>query len=194
MLNIRIEGLEQLQRRLANMPEQFNRATAAGINRTARAIEQHQLAALESSLDRPTPFTMNAIQVYEARPKPDPSAIIQLRPLQARYLIHTIRGARLPVILEPINIRLNRYGNIVGKSKGLEGIAAKGARRFVATINGTTGVWERARKGRGLKLLVRVARNVERKPRWDFYGVAERVARDRLTRDVSEAVEAELRR
>ncbi|MCK7461182.1 MAG: hypothetical protein MZU84_03495 [Sphingobacterium sp.] len=193
MLEIRVEGLERLRRQFAQVPERLNRAAAAGINRTARAIEQHELNAMETSIDRPTPFSLNSIQIYEAKPnsRKAPAALLKIRPIQARYLVHTIKGARLPKILEPINIRLNQYGNILGKAKGLKGIAAKGKTRFVATINGQTGVWERRRDN--LRLLVRVARNVERKPRWDFYGVAERVARDRLTRDISAAITAELR-
>ncbi len=195
MITIQLEGIAALERQLRNLPAVLNAGVAAGINRTARAIEQNLLVEMERTIDRPTPFTMNAIQVFEARVKPDPSAIIAIRPIQAKYLAATIRGARLPTILTPINIKLSAHGNILGKRGGLESIKARGKKRFIATINGTYGVWERSgRGGRKIKLLVMVKRDQERKPRFDFYGVGQRVAGQRLTRDVLEAIRAEMAR
>ena len=194
MISIRVEGLDQLQRHLRRFPQAVKTGLANGINRTARAIEQHQLIEMERTLDRPTPFTLNAIKVSPARAdKPNPSAIIYIQPLQAKYLATAIHGGQLPTILTPINIKLNRYGNVTGKRGGMEAIAAKGKKRFIATINGTTGVWERrGRGGRQLKLLVMVKRDQPRQPRFDFYGIGQRVASERLTRDVVEAIHAEL--
>lgn len=194
MINIQVDGIEALQRQLSRMPTVLNKALAAGINRTARAIEQHELVALERDIDRPTRFTMNAVRVSEARPKPNPSAVIYVQPLQARYLRYAIEGGRLPTILTPVNIKLNQYGNILGKRGGLEGIAEKGVRRFVATINGVIGVWERYGKdGSKIKLLVMVKRDQVRRERWDFYGIGQRVAEQRLRSDVAAAIEAALR-
>jgi hypothetical protein len=195
MITIQVEGIEQLQRQLRALPAAFSKGIAAGINRTARAIEQHELVEMERTLDRPTPFTLNAIKVSEARAdKPEPSAIIYIQPLQAKYLTMTIRGGTLPRVLTPINVKVNAYGNILGKREGLNAIALRGKKRFVATINGTTGVWERiGPKGRGIRLLVMVKREQPRAARFDFYGVGQRVANERLTSDVTAAIQDAMR-
>lgn len=196
MITIQVEGIEALQRRLRSMPSVLNKGIANGINRTARAIEQHELVEMERTIDRPTPFTLAGVRVSEARPKPDANAIIYIQPIQARYLRMTIEGGVIPVNLTPIvkNVRLNQYGNIPGKRKGLEGIKGKAGTKFIGEIRGVYGVWQRyGRGGNKLKLLVRVERNARRKKRFDFYGVGQRVANQRLTRDVIDAIRAAIR-
>jgi hypothetical protein len=171
----------------------MNIAIAAGINRTAVQMDRKLKMEMARTLDRPTPFTLNATKVWKAE-RNKLRATVYIQRIQASYLRYTIQGGRLPTVLEPINIRLDRHGNIRGKRKGMEAIARQGRKRFVATINGTTGVWQRhGPKGRKLKLLVHVGENRQRSKRWDFFGIGERVARERLQRDVREAVRRELR-
>lgn len=192
MIRIEIEGIEDLRLTMALWPEKFKRGLAKGLNRTAEAIEQVALVEMERAIDRPTPFSLNAIQIYRAQEtRSNPSALLQIRPLQARYLKYAVAGGTLPTIVEPISISLNQHGNILGKAKGLQGIADRGRRRFVATINGKLGVWER--NGRNLKLLVQVSKNRRREKRWDFLAIGRGVADQRLTRDVREAIIDELR-
>lgn len=196
MITVTLQGFDELQRRLSAMPKQLQRGVASGMNRTARAMEQHLLVEMERTIDRPTPFTLNAIGISQAKPKPAPSVVIYVRPLQLKYLRYAIEGGTLDKILTPIlsNLRLNKYGNVVGKRGGLDKIAAAKTKRFVATINGVTGVWERCGpKLRDVRLLVEVKHRQNRAPRWDFYRVGMRVIRDRLKRDVTEAIDNEIR-
>lgn len=165
-------------------------AVAQGLNRTLDAIEQHELNAMERYLDRPTPFTMNALGKRKANAK-HWDATLFVKDIQARYLRYAIKGGTLQTTIAPVKIRLNRFGNIVGKRGGLEAIAAKGNKRFVGEVNGVYGVWERfGRGGSRLRLLVRVATNTERRKRWPFYEIGERVAEQRMARDISEAIRA----
>jgi len=172
--------------------EKMNIAIAAGINRTAVQVDRKLKMEMSRTLDRPTPFTLNAIRTYKAD-RNRLSAKLFIQPIQARYLHYAIRGGTLPTILEPIQISLDQHGNIRGKRGGMQKIASMGAKRFVATINGTTGVWQRhGPKGRRLKLLVKSNANREREPRWDFFGIGERVARQRLANDIREAIGREI--
>lgn len=194
MANIQLLGLDEARRALRSLGrERMNIAIAAGLNRTAIQMQRRSVMDMSRALDRPTPFTLNAPRVLRAD-RNRLSAKLYIQPIQARYLRYAIRGGTLPTLLEPIEVRLDRHGNIRGKRKGMDAIARQGRRRFVATINGTTGVWQRhGPRARKLKLLVKASENVRRTPRWDFFASAERVARDRLQRDIRDAIARELK-
>jgi len=199
---IKITGIQAWQRRLAVLPKRIATAAAAGINKTVRHIEQNELVAMESSIDRPTPFSINAFKTFTATPIRLASKLF-VQPIQAKYLRYTVYGGRLDKLLVPVlpNISLNQYGNIIGKRKGLDGIKAavkKGKANkkrglFIGKLRGVTGLWERV-PPKGLKLLVLLDRNPERKKRWNFRGVAYRVANQRLGNDVAAVLIKELTR
>lgn len=188
---VRIDGLDDARRALRRLSADVKgQAVANGLNRTALAVERRLKIEMARSLDRPTPFTLNATGRFRARPN-RPRAGVFVKDIQARYLRWAVQGGRLPSVLTPISIRLDQHGNIRGKRGGLEKIASMGRRRFVAKINGTLGVWERhGPGGRRLKLLVRADRDSRREPRWDFFAIAERVTQERLARDLREAIDA----
>lgn len=170
----------------------FPAQVAAGLNRTARAVEQHELVEMERRLDRPTPFTLDAFVLKKATPG---NLVVELRikPIQASYLRHAIFGGRLKANVTPVlaNARLNLYGNLPGKRRGLAGVAGRAKTKFVGEINGRFGVWQRyGRGGSKVRLLAYVARNVQRTKRWDFLGIAQRVVDERLARDVRAAIAA----
>jgi hypothetical protein len=198
-MEIGIEGLDRLQAQLRRVSEQgLREALAKGLNRTIAAIEQHELVEMERRLDRPTPFTLNALKVFKAQPRDGKlNAVLFVQPTQAKYLRTTIHGGTLPVNLTPVikNQSLNQHGNIRGKRKGLAGIKGNTQTKFIGEINGVYGVWQRyGRGGSKLKLLVRVERDAQREARWDFYGIGQRVANERLRADVGAAIADELRR
>ncbi len=192
-MRVKLLGLKEAQAALRKLgQERMNIAIAAGVNRTAVQIERTEKIEMARKLDRPTPFTLNALRIFKAD-RNRLAALLFVQPIQARYLRYAISGGTLPTILEPVNIRLDRHGNIRGKKGGMDKIAAMGRKRFVATINGTTGVWQRhGPKARKLKLLVIASRDRQRRPRFDFFGVGERIAVARLQRDVREAIQREI--
>jgi hypothetical protein len=192
-VSVKLLGLDEAQAALKKLGrERMNIAIAAGVNRTAVQMERKLKVEMVNKLDRPTPFTLNAVRVWKAE-RNKLRATVYVQRIQASYLRYAIQGGRLPTILEPIQVRTDRHGNIRGKRGGMQKIAGMGRNRFVATINGTTGVWQRhGPKGRKLKLLVKSSENKERRPRWDFFGIGERVARERLQSDVREAIQREI--
>lgn len=191
MLTMNLEGAQPIQRRLTNMVNgKLDEAIASALNRTIKGVEQAELNAMERSLHQPTPFTMNALKVLKAKPqrgKLDAMLIVMRK--QEEYLKPTVFGGTVKTIT-PVHVRVNKYGNIPGiKGKGIEGIAAKGKRRFVATIRGVTGVWERyGRGGRQIRLLAKPQSDARREKRWDFFGVARKTATKRMKRDMREAL------
>lgn len=206
MLRIEISGLDRLNRDLARMRVRLGPSLAAGINRTAEAIEQHEMVAMESQIDRPRPFSLSGVRIYRAQAsRRSPSAIITMGRIQQRYLGITVYGETLPTIIEPRTVRLDQHGNIPGKRGGLQGIARKyrgraGSARFVAEIRGRLGVWERTDDqgrrrptGRGLRMVAEVMRTRRREPRYRWFETAARVAMDRLLRDIRSAMVRMLR-
>ncbi len=195
MLDILVEGLDEVRRQVSALGRDINGALAEGVNRTMRAVEQNELVALEAQTDRPTPFSVNALKIYKATPSRS-SALLFVQPMQARYLKYAIEGGQIPVTLTPTrSARLNQYGNIPGKRRGLVGIKGRTRSRFIAEINGVYGVWQRTgrRGARGLRLLVKVERSAPRDTRWKYYETAEDVARRRLMGDVINAIDRLLR-
>lgn len=203
MLSIKITGISAVQSHISHAIAPISRAIASGINKTVRHIEQHELVAMESSIDRPTPFSINALRTFKATPS-RLQAKLFVQPMQAKYLHYTVYGGKPDKLLVPIlkNIQLNQYGNIVGKRKGFAGIQAavkkgkanKKRSLYLGKLRGTYGLWERDRTANKLKLLIFLDKTPERKKRWNFRGVAYRVANQRLTRDVQDALIFELTR
>ena len=193
MLNIKLEGLDKLQRQLSGLGSELPKAIAAGINRTARAMEQNLLVGMERHLDRPNPFTLNAIGIQPANAR-HLDATLYVKPIQAAYLQTPIQGGDVSGSIVPVmsNARLNQYGNIPGKRRGLAGIKGNSKRRFVAKVGLTTGVWERM-PGNRLKAIATVDRTAPRRKVFPFFEIAQQVVDQRLTRDISEAVDTVLR-
>ena len=194
-MRIEIDGMDELRKQLDDFAggQAINEALAEGVNKTAEAVLAAEKQAMQSDLDRPTPFTMKALRLWKARPKKGRiDALIKMLPIQANYLQYTIMGGSIGGVVTPTrNARLNKYGNLPGlRGKGLTGIAAKSKKRFVGEINGIFGLWERyGRKARAVKLIAKAEGQGQREGRWDFYGIAERVANQRLMQDVGEAVQ-----
>lgn len=179
---------------LKKLGDDLPRALATGLNRTMAAIEQHQLVAMERTLDRPTPFTLNALRRFDARPD-RLNAVMFVQPIQAKYLAAPIEGATLPTSITPVirHARLNPHGNLPGKRRGLSGVRGTARRKFVGTVNGTLGVYERiGPQGRRLRTIAKVERNARREKRWPYYETAERVAADRLRDDIHRAIAEQL--
>jgi len=199
MVSVRVEGMERLQRLLERRlgPRARQEAMAKGINKTAATANAELTQGLSRHLDRPTPFTMKAIKTSKAKPKPEPSAIVYVQPLQMRYLRWPIHGGTIDSIITPAAGRLNKYGNIVGKSRaprGLKGIKGNNPKRFIAEINGSYGVWQRyGPKGRKVKPIALVSRRSPRSKIYDFEDIGTKSVKRVLQRDVREALIEALR-
>lgn len=194
-MKVEVLGADEVRAALRKLGAELPKALADGLNRTALAVERREKVAMSKSLDRPTPFTLNSIRRFKAFPNRLQAGLFVMD-RQAGYLRPTIEGAELRDSIVPVlsNIRLDRHGNIRGKHGGLDKIAGTAQKKFVAKINGTVGVWQRyGPKGRKLRLLAFVAKQTPRAKRWDFYGVAEQTVRERLPRDMRDAIDGALR-
>ena len=216
-VSIKIDGLDKVRQMLARVSRDLQgQAVADGLNRTSLAVERRLKVSMTKELDRPTPFTLQGIGRWKARAN-RLNTVVYIKPTQARYLRYAVEGGTLRSNLTPVvrNVYLDQHGNLQGKRKGLEAIArlikarqvaerynakrrGKGrqsglpAGMFIGDVRGVHGLWQR--DGRSLNLLVRSERNARRARRWDFYGIGERVARERLVTDMQAALREAIRR
>lgn len=115
MIKVEIKGLDKTVGNILGMGKQLRFATAVALTRTARKVADAMPAALESELDRPTPFTKKGLFVDKATPQ-TLTAVVGFKDRQASYLKYQITGGtRTPGprgIKLPGNIQLNAFGNI----------------------------------------------------------------------------------
>lgn len=179
------KSLNRLQRK------QVPFATALALTKTVQDIKRAEDKQLETKLHKPTRFTRGAIGFKGAK-KNNLVAYVFVKDIQAKYLRYQISGGRRITAgkgtgVPTRNRKLNAFGNIPGRRKGL----VKGKKQFVATINGISGVWERTgnKKKRGVKLLIAFEKVVKYEKRFPFYKIAEGVARARFPRNFNTALQ-----
>lgn len=160
---------EAFARRLTSVGrEQMPFAMAQAINGSTDIAKKDVARHFKQRLDQPRSFTLRGLRVRRAS-KARPVATLFVLPIQSRYLAPQEEGGqRRPrgrVLLDPVNTRVNRYGNIPRRQ-----VARLLARRdtFKATIKGVTGIWRRMRGGRAVKLLIAFDRVQRYRKRIEF--------------------------
>ena len=73
-LNIQVQGIEALQRRIAQMPRQARYAGARALNDTAFKLRDELRAEITRSFDRPTPYVQNSVRVTRMATTESPQA------------------------------------------------------------------------------------------------------------------------
>lgn len=95
--------------------KQYKFATAKALTRTGAKVKTAVPAALDRTLDRPTPFTKSGVYLKAAR-SDDPVATVGFKPVQAAYLQYQHDGGtRAPTkkaLRLPSAVGLDAYGNI----------------------------------------------------------------------------------
>ena len=131
MIAIKVDtsGLDAIRARLSGMSKQVNYAAAVALTATAKKAQAAMPAAMDRSLDRPTPFTKSSIFVSLAN-KNNLSATIGFKDRAASYMAKQIAGGTVNPgkagLRLPASIALNQYGNIPkGLTKQLIAIAKK---------------------------------------------------------------------
>jgi hypothetical protein len=67
MLTVQVKGLDELRRTLSGFSDRrFNAAVATALTRSAKYAQEQLRAEMQRSLDRPTPYTLNALRVWPA--------------------------------------------------------------------------------------------------------------------------------
>lgn len=156
-------------------------ATARELTATAQAARREVERGIPSTFDRPTPFTQNSVTIRSAT-KTVLRSEVYVRPIQAKYLgLQEKGGTRRPkrtALVNPVNTRLNQYGNIPNKA-----LARLKQRRdvFVGKVGGVGGLWQRPKRAKGAtvkpKLLIRFDGPEPVKPHPFFFAPVQRVAR-----------------
>lgn len=165
-------------------------AISTSINSVAKDAKQAIDQQMTQVLDRPTKFTRNAIGIKYSN-KRTLQAEVFVKPIQLEYLRWQIFGGtrRSPsqrgVGVPTKNKKLNAYGNIPGRRKGLVKM-----KQFIATINGATGVWERygGRRAPQVRLLVAFEPQVEYSKRLPFFKTAQVTVNKMLPKRFNQAM------
>ncbi len=152
MITVRIENAEQVQRQFQNLGQDFGKALALGINKTAETlIERERLEMQQKIKAGPVPlFTLNAHGLFKATPS-RPSALVFVKDKQAEYLKSPTQGEPYSGLIPGDAARLNQYGNIIRKKEGVTALRGKGrnAGEFVGKVKGMWGRWARIARVRG---------------------------------------------
>ena len=183
-------------------------AAGLGLTMTAKKVAKIEQRKMVRKLDRPTPFTIKGVR-WERADKKDFAtgrlrSRVYLMDKQAEYLPFPIEGGtRTPkgqaIAVPTSNVKLNRYGKLAGGRGRIKRLLAK-KNVFQGTINGVAGVWQRPKRGKrsrggtgtigqsGLKLLVAYESSTQYRPRFDFYGIAERSVRTNVGKEMDKAI------
>lgn len=188
-------NVEQLQKRLnliatSQLPFVVSKALNATAVMAKAAVQKH----FQDVLDRPTPFTQNAVTIRYAT-KNNLTAFVLVKDKQAAYLKRQeAGGVRTPTntsgsgqksYLMPLkaNIDLNQYGNLPRNiTKSLKGRKDV----FAGTVNGHGGFFQRLPDGK-LKMLIAFETTSTYKPVLGFKETVNKVAESTLNRNFKEA-------
>tara|TARA_Y100001973_G_scaffold40640_1_gene60773 strand:+ start:776 stop:1384 length:609 start_codon:yes stop_codon:yes gene_type:complete len=191
-MQIKIEqNIKQFSKRLTNFEKtQMPFAIATGINSTLFGLKKEMSKQAEKKLDRPTPATKKGFFVKKANKKKQ-FGFLAIKDFVAEYLKYQIDGGvrstgkKIPVPYTK-NIRLNKYGNIIGKKSGL---IKNPAKQFIAKIGGVSGVYQRfGSGGKQSKLIIAFKDSVTyRKKPFKFYTIGTSYINNTYNRNLDKA-------
>lgn len=157
-------------------------AASQALNDTAFDARKALRVQTPRKLDRPTKFTVDSFQVIKSK-KRNLVATVFIEEKRWKYLKWQIDGGTRRISGRgtgvPVGAKLNKFGNIRGRSRGL----VKGKKQFIATIRGVAGVWEKLGSGRRqVKLMVVFKKSVNYKQRLPYAKIVEGVARNKFVK------------
>ena len=185
------DNIKQFSKKLTKFEKtQMPFAIANGINSTLFGLKKEMSKQAEKKLDRPTPATKKGFFVKKANKKKQ-FGFLAIKDFVAEYLKYQISGGtrsgskKIPVPYTK-NIRLNKYGNIIGKRRGL---IKNPSKQFVAKIGGVSGVFQRHGKGgKQSKLIIGFKDSVtyNKKP-FKFYRIGKSYINNTYNRNLDKA-------
>ena len=191
------DNIKQFSKKLTKFEKtQMPFAIANGINSTLFGLKKEMSKQAEKKLDRPTPATKKGFFVKKANKKKQ-FGFLAIKDFVAEYLKYQISGGtrsgskKIPVPYTK-NIRLNKYGNIIGKRRGL---IKNPSKQFVAKIGGVSGVFQRHGKGgKQSKLIIGFKDSVtyNKKP-FKFYTIGKSYINNTYNRNLDKAFKKAMR-
>ena len=158
-------------------------AAATAINDTLKQVVKAEQMQIVKRLDRPTPFTVKAFKIKWAKKHALHGEVV-IKPAQWKYLKYQIEGGtRTGKIGVPTtNAKLNKYGNIPGRRKGL----IRNKKQYMTD----SGVWERygGKRNPKAKLIVAFASSVTYNKRFPFKKIADGVARSQFQKNFKRSI------
>lgn len=194
-MNISIKSdLKRLAKDLTHLQKkQIPFATSQALNDVAIDAQKALKAQAQKKFDRPTKATINSFR-YKRSTKRNLTAEVFIADYAVDYLKYQIEGGTRTAAGRgtgvPVNAKLNKYGNITGRRKGL----IKNKRQFIATIKGITGVWEGGRMAKGkmqpLKLIVAFEKSVTYRKRFDYFKIINGVVKNKFNKHMHKRLTA----
>jgi len=185
-----VTGLDALMKKMSAFEKkQVPFALSIALNNTANLAKVEAQKQMPNYLDSPTRFTINSVAVVRSN-KSNLVAKVLIKDIQAKYLEVNVHGGVVNKrIARPVNIGLNKFGNIAGLKDGkkIKALIAKGD-AFIRTINGVNGLWLRGKKGAGLKLLVRFEKSQQYDKKYPFKDIVIKEANKNIVREFSKAM------
>lgn len=197
-------NVDKVTKRLAKThAKQVPFATSVALNETANYVAKVQRKVAQSTFDRPTPFLLNGIHTGRGRgwagqraTKRNLVAVLmpgsrrgniseagqRVNDTLKRQILGGTRqapGRALPVPTK--KVRLNKYGNLtkgqIARLLSKPNVVSLGRREGVEP-----GIYRRDKKGR-LTMLVAWEPQTQYRARFDYYGIAQRIAGRRFQKE-----------
>ncbi|MBM9615978.1 hypothetical protein JWJ90_17045 [Desulfobulbus rhabdoformis] len=125
MFTLKMKGIKELEKQLKSLPGKTRRAANVALNKTGKAIKEEIRKEMERVFERPTPYTLNSMQLTPAR-KGELEAKVWLKEpdrMSQHYLVPQVEGGERKLAgyeraiglghLYPTQyIRKNIYGNV----------------------------------------------------------------------------------
>lgn len=185
------DNIKQFTKGLSSFEKkQIPFAVATGINTTLFGLRKEMGKQTVKKLDRPTPATQKGFTIKKAN-KRNLTGALAIKDFVADYLKYQIDGGirqtgkKIPVPYTQ-NARLNKFGNIPNKRKGL---IKRPTKQFIAKIGGVSGVFQRSgRGGKQVKLLIAFEDSVtyDKKP-FPFYKIGKGYINSVYSRNLARA-------
>ena len=185
------DNIKQFTKGLSSFEKkQIPFAVATGINTTLFGLRKEMGKQTVKKLDRPTPATQQGFTIKKAN-KRNLTGALAIKDFVADYLKYQIDGGirqtgkKIPVPYTQ-NARLNKFGNIPNKRKGL---IKRPTKQFIAKIGGVSGVFQRSgRGGKQVKLLIAFEDSVtyDKKP-FPFYKIGKGYINSVYSRNLARA-------
>lgn len=177
MLNVKAD-IREVVGFMKSLQKQGLKVAKSTLNTTAFRLAKNDWPKIaEREIKNPTKFTKRGAR-FDKATETKLTAMVFLAPIQERYLLPILAGARIKKIVPGV-IKLNRFGNILSLRAGkiVNTLLAK-AGHFRQTINGTDAIWLRV-GGRLRPVLLFDTTLVIRK-RFDFAREMEKKAKRRI--------------
>lgn len=183
------KGIEAVGKSLQRDAKQARYAMAVALTRTAKIAAEDVKKQANKDLDNPTPFTLRGFRWRKATKNKLESAVY-IAPIQTEYLYYQVEGGRRRKRAKsgeaiPVNIRLNKYGNIPARRRGRVKQLMDRPDTFVGNVRGVYGIWQRghiSKSGRfsrttksrasNIRLLARLEPHVTYRKKFKFHQAA----------------------